>query len=426
MSQNQLENVIPFPFNPLNANIFDANWIEDWNRICDIATVDRITMTQLVAQKESGCYFDTEEDVKVFLKSKLLRNIPVEKQDEAVLSAFRLMHQGGVMFPVTTPASSYFERVTSSDLLMPKADQKGQEQAVIIESTISGFSVKQKVTQFSLSYVSMESENLEKEIRGDNSPLYEATATLNLNFNKPSTPLLTLSSSSIRCYSPQILSLLSPPTVDNVSDRINNMLKALGAYISRFDEYLRKYSESPILVTYYSELREKSLAAKAAIAEAIVIAEAKKPSDKAVFLLESNIVPILDKTMDFLNNPTDVNRTALQESAKTCLGSKLSPWRRNLGYALMALAAVVVVAAIVATIVLTAGVAAPVIAGGLGALAASVSVGGVTATTGAVIGTAAGVGVGLGLGGLFSKYKADLPRDLSKASEDLASVVKPS
>ena len=126
MSQNQLENVIPFPFNPLNANIFDANWIEDWNRICDIATVDRITMTQLVAQKESGCYFDTEEDVKVFLKSKLLRNIPVEKQDEAVLSAFRLMHQGGVMFPVTTPASSYFERVTSSDLLMPKADQKGQ------------------------------------------------------------------------------------------------------------------------------------------------------------------------------------------------------------------------------------------------------------------------------------------------------------
>ncbi len=453
MSQSKSTTLRVPPFDPLAGVTRAKGCRHDWNRGIEAGQISFDAGDKPQAP-------NSEEEVSALFKQYLLNKWQVSEEDkDAACNEMRaILHQGSYFNAAMTPASAFWAKkgfMPMDESNITFLVETGNTSNINVVATDTGFTLEEIVTQRAMRKVEITVDHHGNEVETPFMYLpeigvdyfYKLTTKLNFDFSVcpseqphkpygPSNPKITILRNVIDCRSEAITQLLFPdpstnsvqvtsrlrgkaiPEVDSIVEcdakkTVCSFLKKLQhikTFTSKFPHDSELHKQASVVIYYLEQARKEGI----------------KPFNKDGFvgargvLIKDNLLELMDKTIDFLKAPSKLSGDELVRVAKT------SPWRKNLGIALIALAAVVLIAAIVATIVLTAGVAAPVIAGGLGALAAPVSVGGVTATTGAVIGTAAGVGFGVLLGGLFSKCKAAKPSGLAKASEDLASVVKPS
>ena len=248
--------VTPF-HNADKPNTGSANTLEDWERCAEDIAIDGESVKNIrkreLRGKNRDRLFADEAELKAFFKAHLLQNIAPKNQEDACKYLMTALHQGGLLNPVTSAASTtmystiedYYRTVNPTQELYRlatgelQAERASHTDEKIIPSarrtgfitTRRGFIVQEKSTHRALAYGSSAGpDHAETDFVGPDPGkdyVFSAQATIKVNFTDEPTPTLSVISATISYGNKEVKRRLdSRNTMRRLVDRPLRMLGA--------------------------------------------------------------------------------------------------------------------------------------------------------------------------------------------------------
>ncbi|MBI2785422.1 MAG: hypothetical protein HYX60_03590 [Legionella longbeachae] len=228
----------PFALN--NISQAEANIVQDWNRVdAGPVTINGKSIQEILKSDrnleelpESGSLFNNEDELKIFFRKHLAKNIREEDKDTVVEQMMRFLHQGALQTPVSAAAYTHLSKIEGNNLEPCDARYKddknvpGQHRMLNFIATETGFKVQEILTQNKMTY-NINDVRATEIVAPDPGKeyIYKAQGTISIDFSKnPSAPNIEVESSTISFGSKQVEKLLDQRGVlDKFIDTIKNI-----------------------------------------------------------------------------------------------------------------------------------------------------------------------------------------------------------
>ena len=240
-----------------------AQALADWNRLAvGSVYINGVTLEELVRVDRglaelpaSEKMFETTEQLSAFLSKYLLKNLPTNTVDDVLRKrtaldyTMRIMHQGGLIAPITAEANVHISGNTDYGLMTATSSgPKTQTRELNLLITATGFNVQEISTQYRMIHVrgDLEMQFIDPDPGSDY--VYKAQGTFNVDFSQdPSNPTLKTLSNTIDFGNKMI--------EDKLSEKPNRLSPPMGSRNAR--EIMNEWRANTIMKSKADEESQK-------------------------------------------------------------------------------------------------------------------------------------------------------------------------
>ena len=153
------------PIDVANLNGGQNTICSDWERLSNSGSmvIDGQNLSSLRTKSGARYDFQSEEGLKKFFNEIILKDLPIEKKELALKFLFKYFHQGGLMFPVSTPLTGIFFDSKNRAMLQPSAQEIDIDRKLSIITTRTGFKIQEIYSTKKLIGLGLENDVLDKK-----------------------------------------------------------------------------------------------------------------------------------------------------------------------------------------------------------------------------------------------------------------------